>query len=114
LTNCKLQNVYFRVDKVCQLLRELDSNTATGSDGIPAIILKNCAQELASPLARLYQRSLKTGCVPDAWKLATVTPVYKKGPRSDSANYRPISLLPIVSKIMERIIHTKLSNHNMK
>jgi len=62
-------------------------------------------------LADLFHRSFRAGIVPDGWKLANVTPVHKKGSKANATNYRPISLLPIVSKIMEKIINNKLMRY---
>jgi hypothetical protein len=75
-----------------------------GLDEIPGIVLKKCAKELCNPLARFYQKSFDEGIVPMQWKCAKVSPVHKKNSRTSPANYRPIALLPLVSKVMERYI----------
>ena len=61
-------------------------------------------------LVHIFNASLKSGIVPKVWKSATVTPIYKNGDRRKVNNYRPISLLPLPGKMLERIVHTQLSN----
>ncbi|MEM7476822.1 MAG: hypothetical protein AAF483_17705, partial [Planctomycetota bacterium] len=69
-------------------------------DGIPTQLLKEAATELAPSLAKLLNKSFQTGTTPQEWRDATITPIYKqKGKKSDPSNYRPISLLPIISKV---------------
>ena len=66
---------------------------------------------LAKPLTLLINRSLAEGTVPSDWKHATVTPVYKSGPKTDPANYRPISVLPVFVKILERAVHNMVYSY---
>ena len=83
-------------------LRKLKSTKATGLDGIPAKLLKDAAQEVANPIANLINLTFSTGEIPQEWKEAKVTPIFKSGEKDDVNNYRPISVLPLISKIMER------------
>ena len=94
---------------VRKLLGSLDTSKAKGSDGIPAFLLKSCADLLAPSLTLIFNASLAVGSVPDGMKLAHVTPVFKAGNPQDPGNYHPVSLLPIVSKLLERIVHRQLS-----
>ena len=107
----KIANVQFKSSTVFNLLKDLDPSTATGPDDIPALVLKNCAASLAAPLAALFHRSFRAGVVPLSWKRANVTAIHKKGSKCDAKNYRPISLMPIVAKIMEKIINDKLMRY---
>ena len=75
---------------VCKLLRNINEKKATGLED------------------DIFERSTNTGIFPAEWKLARVTPIFKKGSRSDLDNYRPISVTPIVSKIFERIVYDQL------
>ena len=106
-----LQRVRFRVSEVQQCLKRLNTSKSTGPDEIPGRVLKECAAELAHPLARLFRLCFANGVQPQSWKIARVVPVHKKGPKSMMKNYRPISLLTIISKIMEGIINRQLVNH---
>ena len=86
------------------LLTSLDTNKATGSDEIPARLLKETASIIVPSICKLFNKSLEQGTVPQDWKLANVVPVYKKSDKEHTENYRPISLLPIISKVFERSI----------
>ena len=78
---------------------------------IPARVMKECASSVASPLAEIFRRSLQTDDVPADWKDANISPVFKKGRPDDPANYRPISLTSITSKLLEHIVHKAVMNH---
>ena len=94
--------------EVFDVLRSLHEHKAPGFDGLPPRLLKLCAAGIAKSLCVLFNRSFSDGCFPSAWKSALVVPVFKKGARDSPSNYRPIALLPIMSKVMERIVHNKL------
>ena len=98
-------------DAVARHLRGVSTRKAPGPDNISPFLLKHCAEELTLPLTRIFQQCLHTSTWPTAWKEARVTPVYKKKDKGDPANYRPISLLSAVSKILERIIAEQLTCH---
>ena len=93
---------------VKRLLKNLKATKATGSDDIPAILLKECADCLHKPLSRIFRLSLRHGYFPDDWKIANVVALHKKKSKSDPANYRPISLLAIVSKVFETVVASHL------
>uniref|UniRef100_A0A8B9VLG6 Reverse transcriptase domain-containing protein n=1 Tax=Anas zonorhyncha TaxID=75864 RepID=A0A8B9VLG6_9AVES len=86
------------------LLRHLDVRKSMGPDGIHLRILRELVEELAKPLSIIYQQSWLLGKVPVNWRLANVTPIYKKGRRADPGNYRPLSLTSVPGKLMEQII----------
>ena len=67
-------------------------------------MLKLCPKEVSIPLSIIFQRSVSSGKFPDSWKLANVQPIHKKNNRQTKSNYRPISLLPLCGKILEKII----------
>jgi len=104
-------NVVFWPSKVKKQLLKLDPNKAAGPDDIPALVLKKAAPELATPLARLFQLCFNNGYMPAQWKSANVIPCYKKGDKHTPSNYRPISLLPIISKVMEKLVSRKMWKH---
>ena len=89
-------------------LKSLSIAKATGMDGIPPRLLKVAADEICVPLAHILNSSLSTGVFPSEWKTARVTPIFKSGAKDDVNNYRPISVLPVVSKLLERVVHDQL------
>ena len=89
---------------VKKLLRNLKTRKATGPDGISPRILKELADELAPCLTLLFQSSLYSGVVPQDWRTAHISPVFKKGERYRPENYRPISLTSVPGKILEHIV----------
>ena len=92
-------------------MRGLNISKASGPDGISNRILRECADSLCVPLARLFNMSFQSGTFPASWKTANVVPIYKKNDRQKVSNYRPVSLLCTLSKVMERIVHTRLYEH---
>jgi len=86
-------------------------NKAPGIDSVGSRMLIEIADELSVYVAELYNKSLKTGDVPEERKLANVTPIYKKGKRSSSANYRPVSLTVTLCKVLEFLIQDKVMEH---
>jgi len=93
---------------VMEKLLKLNSDKSPGSDGIHPQLLKECATVLAEPLSLLFQRSFDTGTLPADWKTGNIVPIFKKGDRTDRANYRPVSLTSVPCKILESIIKDKL------
>jgi len=82
-----------------------------GPDGIHPRVLRELVQQLAKTLSIIYQQSWLTGEVPDDWRIAKVTPIYKKGRKEDPGNYRPVRLTSVPGQIMERIILSVLTRH---
>ena len=91
-----------------QQLQNLKTNKATGIDDISAKYLKLSASVISQPLATILNLSITNGIFPDDLKKAKVTPIFKKGEKHDVNNYRPISVLPIITGIFERYISTCL------
>ena len=109
--NEKLETVFFTELDVRDAIDKLSNNAAAGPDGIPAILLKKCRDELSEPLAILWQKSLNTGEIPDIFKLAYVSPIHKPGCSREAAeNYRPVSLTSHLVKTFERILKTSIQN----
>jgi len=98
-----LDNIVFTEADVLSLLRKLNVRKSPGPDNIHPRVLKECADELVSPLYTLFRASLSAGELPQVWKVATISPIFKKGSRSDVSNYRPISLTSVCCKTMEKL-----------
>ena len=110
---CKssLEDMDFSATKVKKLLREHNTSKSAGLDGMHPKVLKELSEELAEPLAAIFSTSLKEGKLPHQWKAANVTPLFKKGNKSDPGNYRPVSLTSIPCKLLEKIIREAIFNH---
>ena len=91
-------------DTVLELIRSLDPWKPSGPGDISAQCLKLAAPGIVAPLATIFNQSLTLGRVPTVWKQANVAPVFKKGDRTDPNSYHPISVIPIVGKILEHIV----------
>ena len=103
-----LTNFSVTEDSVRRLLQDLVVSKACGPDGLSARILRECANELAVPLCKIFRMSLRKGIFPEQWAEANIVPIFKKGSRRDPANYRSISLLPLCAKIFEKIVSDQL------
>ena len=98
--------------KVLDEIHGLDSTKAAGHEGIPIRRIISVAESIYQPLCHIFNTSLLTCTFPDKMKIAKVIPLYKgDGDSSSVSNYRPISLLPTLSKIFERIMCESLTNH---
>ena len=92
-------------------LARLQSDKSPGPDGVHPMLLKECAKFLANPLSKIFKKSLDSGTIPQDWKQADIAPIFKKGNRTDAANYRPVSLTSVVCKVMESLIKQQLVRH---
>ncbi len=93
---------------VYDILNTLKTTKSAGCDDIPPRLLRICAGGISSSLASLFNRSFSESKVPAEWKKARVVPVFKRGDKSLPTNYRPISLLCVISKVQERIVYNKV------
>ncbi|CAB3985999.1 Hypothetical predicted protein [Paramuricea clavata] len=96
--------ILHQIQEVYLALQNLDPFKAHGPDGFPSRVLKECAFQLAPSLHYLFTKSLRLSQIPTEWKLANIIPLHKKGVKEQVENYRPISLLSIVSKTLERCV----------
>jgi len=106
--NESISSIEINEDTVLERLCELKVNKAPGPDGLHSYVLKSCASTICIPLTMLYTQSLASGELPDEWKQVHIIPVFKKGRKNQATNYRPISLTPVVVKILESIIRSEL------
>ena len=107
----QISDITLTTEEVAACLYNLDISKASGPDGIPARILKECSHQIAPSICDLFNHSLRTGRLPSQWKSANVTPIHKKDLKEPVENYRPISLLPIISKVLERCVSRRFYDH---
>ena len=107
----KMPHIFVEPEGVKKLLSSLNPNKAAGPDRISSRVLKELAYKLYRPLTTLFQNSLNSGLVPNQWKSALVTPIFKKGDKHNPANYRPVSLTSICCKVLEHIVAKALLCH---
>ena len=106
-----LDNISITKDDVYDLLMKINTTKSAGDDGIHPRVLKECADELVTPIYMIFQYSLKHGTVPDTWKRATITPIFKSEDRTSAENYRPISITSQLCKLLEKLIRKQLMDH---
>ena len=111
LTNHRLENIPITKIDILSQVRSLNINKSSGPDGISARMISISDESIVLPLKIIFSNILTTGIYPDVWKQANLTPIHKKGSKQLVSNYRPISLLPICSKLFERIVFKYLYNY---
>jgi Reverse transcriptase (RNA-dependent DNA polymerase)/Endonuclease-reverse transcriptase len=110
----QISHVRVTVKDVKNKIRRLRRDAASGPDGIgPAILMEMC-NEFAPIMAQIFNKSLQTGDVPEDWREANVTPIFKKGTRTAAGNYRPVSLTSVCCKILESVIKDRIMEHLRK
>ena len=107
----KLTSFEIHEEEVLKRLVSLNPNKSSGSDGFHPRLLNELATVLAGPLTVFFQKTLIEGTLPADWKEAQVTPLFKKGDRSSSGNYRPVSLTSVVCKVMESVVRDRIIDH---
>ena len=106
-----LDNVIFTAEIVRKKLLLLKNGKSAGPDNFHPRVLKELADHISGPLARLFEISLREAVLPIDWKEANITALHKKGSRKDPGNYRPISLTSVVVKVMESVLRDAIVGH---
>ena len=110
-TYLKLHNISIAPKTVKKIITNLDSSKASWLI-VPVVVLKNSEPELSYILAELFNMCLKGSCFPDCWKVSSVILMFKNvGERSTAENYRPVSLLSVVSKVFEKFVNNRIVDH---
>ena len=103
--------------EIINITRSLNNSKSHGHDRISVSFLKEIIHPLANPLSHIFNKSLSQGVFPDLFKIAKINPIFKKDNPHEIRNYRPISLLPSISKIFEKIVYNRLyefiNKHNL-
>ena len=99
------------ITMVYNLINILSTSKASGVNKISAKVLRAAASAITPSLAEIFNMSIDSNCFPSYWKTARVIPLFKKGQRSVLDNYRPISILPVVSKIIERFLYNQIHDY---
>ena len=100
--------------EILRLLHGLSASKTSGMDQISARILKIASHIIVPSLTSIFNQSIRTGLFPTDWKSTKVTPIYKSGERCKMSNYRPISVISIVARIMEKLIHNQIYEYLIK
>ena len=110
VANDILYDINITQEDVENVLKELDPSKATGPDLMNPKLLKEGAEQLSNPLSKLFNKSVVTGKYPSLWKKANIIPIFKKGDKNSPSNYRPVSLLCCLGKVMEKCIYKYIYN----
>ncbi|KFP31241.1 RNA-directed DNA polymerase from mobile element jockey, partial [Colius striatus] len=98
-------------EEVKDLLAKLNAHKSMDPDGMQPRVLRELADVIAKPLSIIFEQSWRTGKVPEDWRKANVTPVFKKGRKGDPRKYRPVRLTSIPGKVMEQLILNVITEH---
>ena len=109
-----LGQVVVTPEVVANKINNMKENKSPGVDGIAPKILKETVEQICTPLAHLFNMSLQEGIVPFVWKEANIIPLFKKGSRNKSVNYRPVSLTSVICKLLETIIRDHMTDFLIK
>jgi hypothetical protein len=111
-TDKTLTDIVFTVEKVREILLHSESKLSRGPDGFPSILIRNLSGVLAVPLTSIFRIVFEFGCLPNEWLMANVTPLYKgTGSATDCNNYRPISQICEIDKVMEHYVKNEIMEY---
>ena len=109
-----LNDIEINKSEVLIILSSLDGNKAPGIDNISLRVYRHCAFTLLKPICHLFAISLSSGSIPFQWCIHWITAIYKSDDKSLISNYRPISLLCILSKVLERVVYNNILNYVLR
>ena len=97
--------------QLCKVFGKFKTSKGCGTDGIASYFLKIALPVISESLCDIFNLSIATGCFPDSWKIARVAPIFKSGQTNDRSNYRPISVLPVLARVFEKLIFNQLYDY---
>ena len=106
-----IDNILFTEDELLEAFKEVSSNSASGPDEFPAMLLKQCSNAIITPLYMIRQKSLNTGVIPDLCKMANIVPIHKGKSRAIPKNYRPVALTSLLIKVFEKVVRRHLVDY---
>ena len=101
----------FVEDDIVKIVKDIDVHKSSGIDFFPTFILKDCFEKICIQLTYLFNQSMKLGIFPECWSIATITPIPKVGNKHLVNNWRPISIIPLIGKLMEKLCTKLLNSH---
>jgi hypothetical protein len=110
----RMKEIRVSKGEIKKKIQKLRKEAAAGPDGIKPRLLQQLEDSILLPLEMLFNRSLETGEIPQEWRTAKVTPIFKKGAKGDPGNYRPVSLTSVPCKILESIVKDRIMDHLME
>ena len=106
-----ISDIQITQEKVKEKLEKLNKFKSCGPDNVHPHILNETAAATSLPLSMIFKESLRTGEIPEDWRKANITPIFKKGSKNDPANYRPVSLTSQVCKVLESMVKEQMFDH---
>ena len=105
------ENILCTEEEIIHLLQNIDVSKSSGPDRISGRMLKGTAHSIAPSITKIFNMSITLGCFPQTWKLSNVVPIPKSADNTSPTNYRPISLLSVLSKLLERRMYSQITSH---
>ena len=109
--NCSFNFKYVTPNDITNTIKNLNASKSPGDDNIPVIFIKDGIHQLSKPLASLINKCIAQSVFPSSEKLAKVKPIYKSAEQNQMCNYRPISVIPVLSKVFEPTVHHQLYDY---
>ncbi|CAB3987041.1 Hypothetical predicted protein [Paramuricea clavata] len=98
-------------EEVSEIITMMPSNKAPGNNTVHLRVLKDCLSSVVQPITSIINSSFLKGIFPSQWKISEITPIPKNDDYEEAENNRPISLLPVLSKVCERVVHNQFTNY---
>ena len=109
--DCSEEDIVFTCGDILRVVNNIDIYKSSGIDFLPTFILKDCFMVILDQLVYLFNQSITLGTFSESWKIATITPIPKTGDLSQVTNWSPISIIPLIGKMMESLCNSFLNNY---